>query len=39
MDVVEVAPAWDVAENTALAAAGIALDHLCPRARTRPDDG
>lgn len=34
MDVVEVAPACDVAEITALAAAGIALDHL---ARDRPD--
>ena len=37
MDVVEVAPAYDVAENTALAAASIALDYLCLLARTRPD--
>lgn len=39
MDVVQVAPACDVAGNTVLAAAGIALDYLCPRARARPDDG
>ena len=37
MDVVEVAPAYDVAENTALAAASIALDYLCLLARDRPD--
>ena len=37
MDVVEVAPAYDVAENTALAAASIALDYLCLMARSRPD--
>ena len=39
MDVVEVAPACDAAENTALAVAGIALDYLRLRARARPDDG
>ena len=39
MDVVEVAPACDVAENTALATAGIALGYLCPRAQERPGDG
>ena len=39
MDVVEVAPACDGAENTALAAAGIALDYLCLRAQARPGDG
>ena len=39
MDVVEVAPAYDVAENTALAAAGIALDYLCLLAQARPDTG
>lgn len=37
MDVVEVAPAYDVAEITALAAASIALDYLCLLARDRPD--
>ena len=37
MDVVEVAPAYDVAEITALAAASIALDYLCLIARDRPD--
>ena len=37
MDIVEVAPAYDVAENTALAAASIALDYLCLLARDRPD--
>jgi agmatinase len=37
MDVVEVAPAYDVAENTALAAASIALDYLCLMAQSRPD--
>ena len=31
--------AGDVAKNTVLAAAGIALDHLCPRAKARSDDG
>ena len=35
----EVAPAGDVVENTALAAAGIALGYLCLRAKARPDDG
>ena len=37
MDVVEVAPAYDVAENTALAAASIAVDYLCLLAQSRPD--
>ena len=37
MDVVEVAPAYDVAEITALAAASIALDYLCLLARDRPE--
>ena len=37
MDVVEVAPAYDVAENTALAAASIALDYLCLLAHARPN--
>ena len=37
MDVVEVAPAYDVAEITALAAASIALDYLCLLAQDRPD--
>ena len=37
MDVVEVAPAYDVAENTALAAASIALDYLCLLARDRTE--
>lgn len=37
MDVVEVAPAYDVADNTALAAASIAVDYLCLLARTRPE--
>ena len=37
MDIVEVAPAYDVAENTALAAASIALDYLCVLAQSRPD--
>ena len=36
---VGVAPACDVAENTALAAVGIALDYLCLRAQARHDDG
>ena len=39
MDVVEVAPAYDVAENTALAAASIALDYLCLLARESPGSG
>ena len=39
MDVVEVAPAYDVAENTALAAASIALDYLCVLAHALPDPG
>ena len=39
MDVVEVAPAYDVAENTALAAASIALDYLCLLAHARPEPG
>ena len=39
MDVVEVAPACDVAENTPQAAAGTALDYLCLRAQARPGDG
>ena len=37
MDVVEVPPAYDVADNTALAAASIALDYLCVLAQSRPD--
>ena len=37
MDIVEVAPAYDVADNTALAAASIALDYLCVLAKSRPD--
>ena len=37
MDVVEVAPAYDVADNTALAAASIALDYLCVLAHSRPE--
>ena len=37
MDVVEVAPAHGVAENTALAAASLALDHLCLLASARAD--
>ena len=32
MDMVEVAPAYDQAEITALAAASITLDYLCVRA-------
>jgi len=32
MDVVEVAPAYDHAEMTSLAAASVALDYLCLRA-------
>ncbi len=36
MDVVEVAPAYDIGEITALAAASIALDYLCLRARDLP---
>ncbi len=36
MDVVEVAPAYDVGEITALAAASLALDYLCLRARDLP---
>jgi agmatinase len=35
MDVVEVAPAYDHAEMTSLAAASLALDYLCLRASTR----
>ena len=35
MDVVEVAPAYDIAEITALAAASIALDYLCLLARDK----
>jgi len=35
MDVVEVAPAYDVAEITSLAAATLALDYLCLRASGR----
>ena len=37
MDVVEVAPAYDVSEITALAAASIALDLLCAYASRFPD--
>jgi agmatinase len=36
MDVVEVAPAYDVGEITSLAAATLALDYLCLRAAGRP---
>lgn len=36
MDVVEVAPAYDHAEITSLAAASLALDYLCLRARKLP---
>jgi agmatinase len=36
MDVVEVAPAYDHAEMTSLAAASIALDYLCLRAAKLP---
>lgn len=36
MDVVEVAPAFDHAEMTSLAAASLALDYLCLRARDLP---
>ena len=36
---VEVAPGCDVAGNTALAAAGTALDYPCLRAQARPDEG
>ena len=36
MDVVEVAPAYDHAEMTSLAAASLALDYLCLRARDLP---
>ncbi len=36
MDVVEVAPAYDHAEMTALAAASLALDYLCLRAHKLP---
>ncbi len=39
MDVVEVAPPYDVAQITALAAASLALDYLCLRAGTRPAPG
>ena len=35
MDVVEVAPAYDVAEITALAAATMAWEYLCMLARDR----
>lgn len=36
MDIVEVAPAYDHAEMTSLAAASLALDYLCLRARKLP---
>jgi agmatinase len=36
MDVVEVAPAYDHAEMTSLAAASVALDYLCLRAHKLP---
>lgn len=36
MDVVEVAPAYDHAEMTSLAAASLAVDYLCLRARDLP---
>jgi agmatinase len=37
MDVVEVAPAYDVGEVTALAAATLALEYLCLRAAKAPE--
>lgn len=37
MDMVEVAPAYDNAEITALAAASLVLDYLCLRAHKLPD--
>ena len=37
MDVVEVAPAYDQADITSLAAATLALDYLCLRAHKLPD--
>ena len=37
MDMVEVAPAYDAAEVTSLAAASIVLDYLCLRSRDLPD--
>ncbi|MGI9332905.1 MAG: arginase family protein, partial [Gammaproteobacteria bacterium] len=39
MDMVEVAPAYDVGEVTALAAASLALDYLCLRAQRLPPRG
>ena len=39
MDVVEVAPAYDVAEITSLAAATLALDFLCLLAGDKPERG
>lgn len=39
MDVVEVAPAYDTAEITALAAATLALDYLCLKAAPLPTRG
>jgi agmatinase len=36
MDIVEVAPAYDHAEMTSLAAASLALDYLCLRAHKLP---
>ena len=38
MDVVEVAPAYDQADITSLAAATLALDYLCLRAHKLPDN-
>jgi arginase family enzyme len=37
MDLVEVAPAYDHADTTALAAASIALDYLALRASNLPE--
>ena len=36
MDMVEVAPTYDQAEMTSLAAASIVLDYLCLRAQRLP---
>ena len=37
MDIVEVAPAYDVGNITALAAASLAMEYLCMRASTMPE--
>jgi len=37
MDVVEVAPAYDVGNITGLAAATLAMEYLCMRAANLPD--